>query len=105
MMSPAEMARARRETIRWMLLVATNISRPRQINTAALLPIMLATYPDATHLEIRREIDYLEERGLVRIAKDPLDNWFVELTRYGIEVVEYTCPCDPGIARPTITQA
>lgn len=104
-MNTVEIARARRETMRWMLLVVTNISRPRQINTAALLPIIQATYPDATHLEIRRELDYLEERELVKIAKDPLDNWYVELMRYGIEVVEYTCPCDPGIARPTITQA
>jgi hypothetical protein len=104
-MNPAEIAKARRETMRWMLLVAINISRPRGINTAALLPIIQATYPDATHLEIRRELDYLEERELVSIEKDPLDNWFVKLLRYGIEVVEYTCPCDPGIARPTITQA
>lgn len=104
-MNAADIAKARRETMRWMLLVATNISRPRGINTAALLGIIQATYPDATHLEIRRELDYLEERELVSIAKDPLDNWFVNLKRYGIEVAEYTCPCDPGIARPTITQA
>lgn len=104
-MNNAEIAKARRETIRWMLLVVINISRPRGINTAALLPVITATYKDATHQEIRRELDYLEERELVKIDKDPLDNWFVELMRYGIELVEYTCPCDPGIARPTITQA
>lgn len=103
-MNVAEIARARRETMRWMLLVVINISRPRGINTAALLPIIQATYQDATHLEIRRELDYLHERELVKIERDPLDNWFVTLMRYGIEVVEYTCPCDPGIARPTITQ-
>jgi hypothetical protein len=103
-MNVAEIAKARRETMRWMLLTVINISRPRGINTAALLPIMQATYPDATHLEIRRELDYLHERELVKIDKDPLDNWFVTLMRYGIEVVEYTCPCDPGISRPRITQ-
>jgi hypothetical protein len=104
-MNAAEIAKARRETMRWMLLVVVHISRPRGINTAALLPIIKATYPDATHHEVRRELDYLKERELVSIAVDPLDNWFVSLLRYGIDVVEYTCPCDPGIARPTITQA
>ena len=104
-MNAAAIAKARRETMRWLLLIATNISRPQGINTGALTAIIQATYPDATHLEVRRELDYLEERGLVKIAKDPLDNWFVELDRYGVDVVEYTVPCDPGIARPTITQA
>ncbi len=104
-MNPAIIAKARRETMRWMLLVATNIARPQGINTAALLPIMQATYPDATHHEIRAELDYLRERGLVAIEIDPLDTWFVKLDRYGVDVVEYTVPCDPGIARPTITQA
>lgn len=97
-------AKVRRETIRWLLLYAVNIARPRGINTEALLPILQSTYADATHNEIRRELDYLEERELVRIEKDPLDRWFVDLRRYGIEVVEYTVPCDPGIARPMITQ-
>lgn len=98
-------AKVRRETMRWLILNTVNISRPQGMYTEALLPIIQSVYPDATHLEIRRELDYLEERELVSIEKDPLDRWFVNLKRYGIEVVEYTCPCDPGIARPTITQA
>jgi hypothetical protein len=104
-MNPIELARIRSGTMRWLILYAINIARPQGIYTEALLAIIQGTYPDATHLEIRRELDYLEERELVRISKDPLDRWFVDLQRYGIEVVEYTCPCDPGISRPTITQA
>jgi hypothetical protein len=87
-----------------MLLESINTSRPEGMNTEALLPIIRSVYRDATHLEIRRELDYLEERELVKIDKDPLDNWFVTLARYGIEVAEYECECDPGIDRPTITQ-
>ena len=103
-MNPAQIAKARSETMRWLLLVVIDLSRPRGINTAALLPIIQGTYPDATHREIRLELDYLEKRELVSIEIDPLDNWFANLKRYGIEVVKYTCPCDPGIARPLITQ-
>jgi len=97
--------KARREAIRWFLLVSINISRPQGMYTEALLPMIRAIYPDATHREIRVELDYLEERDLVSITKDPMDRWFINLKRYGIEVVEYTVPCDPGISRPQITQA
>ena len=54
--------------------------------------------------EIRRELDYLEARETVRIDRDPMDRWFVDLTRTGIEFVEYTIDAQPGIARPLITQ-
>ncbi|MBN8488232.1 MAG: hypothetical protein J0M20_10990 [Burkholderiales bacterium] len=102
-MSDALMAKIRREQIRWFLLVAANVSRPVGIYTEAMLPIVQATYPDATHKEIRINLDYLSERGLVHITRDGMDRWFVELTRFGIDLVEYTVPVEPGIARPQIT--
>jgi len=104
-MTPSQIARVRRGAIRWHLLSAVNVSRPVGIYTEALLPIMQSVYPDATHQEIRKELDYLEERGLAKIKRDPTDRWFVDLTRAGIDVVEYTDDCDPGIDRPKLTQA
>ena len=103
-MNLANMAKVRREQIRWFLLVAANISRPAGIYTEAMLPIVQATYTDATHQEIKRELDYLEERELVKIKRDSMERWYVELARYGIDIVEYTVECEPGIARPRITQ-
>ena len=101
---PAAALKARREAIRWHLLSAIDLSRPVGIYTEALLPIINSVYPDATHQEIRRELDYLEARETVRIDRDPMDRWFVDLTRTGIEFVEYTIDAQPGIARPRITQ-
>ena len=101
--SPA-ILKARREAIRWHLLSAVDLSRPVGIYTEALLPIIQSVYLDATHQEIRRELDYLEEREMVRISRDPIDRWFVDLTRTGIEFVEYTIDAQPGVARPRITQ-
>lgn len=101
----AQMDKSRREAVRWFLMVTANVSRPHGMYTEAMLGVIQATYPDATHQEIRRELDYLEERALVKIKRDPLDRWAVELTRDGVDVVEYTVECDPGIARPRITQA
>lgn len=90
--------------MRWHLLSAVNLSRPMGINTVALLPIVRSVYQDATHQEVRRELDYMETREMVAIKRDPLDHWFVSMTRMGIDFVEYTVEAQPGVARPMITQ-
>ena len=100
----AAVLKARREDIGWHVLSAVDLSRPVGIYTEALLPIVQSVYPDATHQEIRRELDYLEAREMVSIARDPMDRWVVDLTRTGIEFVEYTIDAQPGVARPRITQ-
>lgn len=96
------LAKIRREQIRWFLLTSLNISRPMGMYTEALLPIVQATYVDATHQEVRRELDYLEDRELVVIQRDGMERWYSQLTRLGVDVVEYTVVCEPGIARPRV---
>lgn len=96
------LAKIRREQIRWFLLTSLNISRPMGMYTEALLPIVQATYADATHQEVRRELDYLEDRELVVIQRDGMERWYSQLTRLGVDVVEYTVVCEPGIARPRV---
>jgi len=100
MISQATIDKARREDVRWHILTIANVHRPYGVNLAAILPVIQTAYRDATDLELRRQLDYLEERELVKIHKDPLDNWTVELTRWGVDIVEYTVECDPGIGRP-----
>jgi len=66
--------------------------------------VVLATiqgiYPDATALELRRELDYLADRSLVTLKKEPSGVWICGLTHYGVDIAEYTVECRPGIARP-----
>lgn len=97
--------KTRREDMRWHLLAAINLSRPAGMYTEPLLAIVRSVYPDATHQEVRKHLDYLEAREMVSIRKDPLDRWTVDLTRVGIDFVEYTIDAEPGVARPTITRA
>ena len=99
-----DIAKIRRDDIRWHLLQAINLSRPVGIYTEPLLVIVRSVYPDATHQEVRLNLDYLEEREMVRITKDAMDRWMVDLTRTGIDFVEYTIDAQPGVARPKITQ-
>lgn len=94
--------RIRRESIRWHLISLGNMTRPQGIYVEAMLPVIQAVYPEATERELRINLDYLEERELLKITRDGMDRWFVELTRHGIDLAEYTTVVEPGIARPKI---
>ena len=93
-------ARARREFIRWVLLLAANINRPTHSTLRFLQQVVQGEYPDATEMEVRRELDYLESRDLVKVFTDPLGQVSADLTRFGIDIAEYTVEVEPGIARP-----
>ena len=88
------------ESLRWSLLVALNKTRPYTASETLLLDVSRAIYPDTTHLELRRELDYLADRKMVDLEKKPSGDWFADLTRLGVDLVEYTVECGPGIARP-----
>lgn len=94
-------ARLRREALRWLILLTLNNARPIGAFEGLILSVAQSEYPDATALELRREIDYLHERELVKVDKQPSGRWHAELTRHGVDVAEYTVDCEPGIARPT----
>ena len=93
-------AKVRRESIRWNILLILNNARPCGTYEEVVLATLQSIYPDATALELRRELDYLADRRLVDLTREPGGRWFADLTRYGTDVAEYTVDCDPGIARP-----
>lgn len=95
-----DFAKSRREHMRWCILLTLNHARPVGAHEQMILSTVQGIYPDATPLEVRRELDYLEERELVKIIREPAGAWRAELTRYGIDIAEYTVDCEAGIARP-----
>lgn len=95
-----DIAKIRRESLRWLILLTLNNARPVGSYEMPILSVAQSEYPDATPLEIRRELDYLSDRDLVKLEKQPSGKWFADLTRYGIDIAEYTIDCEPGIARP-----
>lgn len=96
-----DMAKARRELMRWTIILTLNNARPIGAAEELILTVVQAVNTDATALEVRRELDYLADRSLVDLKKEPNGHWFAELTRHGVDLAEYTVDCDPGIARPT----
>ena len=95
-----DLHKIRREDIRWQILLTLNNARPIGAYEELVLSVVRATYPDATPMELRRELDYLADRELVDLRKEPAGRWFSDLTRHGIDIAEYTVDCHPGIARP-----
>ena len=95
-----DQSKVRRESMRWNILLTLNNARPIGAYEELVLSTIQAIYPDATALEVRRELDYLADRKLVDLNKTPSGAWFADLTRYGVDIAEYTIDCAPGIARP-----
>ena len=95
-----DQAKVRRESMRWNILLTLNNARPIGAYEELVLSTIQAIYPDATALEVRRELDYLSDRDLVELRKEPSGRWWGSLTRYGTDIAEYTLDCEPGIARP-----
>lgn len=95
-----DLVKARREGMRWNLINCLDKARPHTTSEIFLLDVMRAIYPDATAVEVRRELDYLADRKLVELVKEPSGHWFADLTRVGVDIAEYTVECGPGIARP-----
>lgn len=99
-MQQIDHTRLRREAMRWLVLLTLNNARPIGAFEGLVLSVAQSEYPDATALELRREMDYLNERELIKLDKQPSGKWHADLTRHGVDVAEYTVVCEPGIARP-----
>lgn len=95
-----DMARVRRESLRWYIILALNNARPSELVEHILQATMRELFPDTTTMEVRRALDYLSVRGLVNLRKAPSGIWWSSLTRHGVDLAEYSVDCDPGIARP-----
>lgn len=95
-----DIERARREAIRWHILTTLHLSQPQGSTDVFLLSVLRTGYPDATLQEVRKHLDYLEDRQLIAVSEKHTGTWVAEIGRHGVDVVEYTVPVEPGIARP-----
>ncbi|MBV5296327.1 MAG: hypothetical protein JZU58_28640 [Curvibacter lanceolatus] len=100
MTNAIDQARIRREALRWLIILTLNNARPIGAYEGPILSVAQSEYPDASPHELRRELDYLADRELLKLEKHPSGKWFADLTRIGTDLAEYTIPCEPGIARP-----
>lgn len=94
-----DLEKARREEMRWVILRALYAAQPLGTSEVIVLNAIEPIIPDATVMDVRRELDYLASRELAIVDKDRAV-WTAKINNHGIDVVEYTVDCRPGIARP-----
>lgn len=95
-----DMQKARREMARWIILLTLDKARPCGAMEPTVLYVLQQVHAGTSQLEMRKELQYLHDRGLIILEKNNPAQWCAKLTRYGVDVVEYTVDCEPGIARP-----
>lgn len=91
-------ARAEREYLRWVILLALWHARPYGTTEGVILGACRDIPLRVTTDEVRREMDSLAKRGLVEVTRGPL--WSATLTAAGEDVVDYRAEAPAGIARP-----
>lgn len=91
-------ARAEREYLRWVILLALWHARPYGAAEGVILGACRDIPLRVTTDEVRRELDSLAKRGLVEVTRGAL--WSAQLTAAGEDVVDYRVDAPVGIARP-----
>lgn len=92
--------KVRRETMRWNIILTLYHARPIGAYSELVLATIQALFADASHKEVVNEMDYLNTRELINLKKQPDGRYHSQLTRWGVDIAEYTVDCEPGIARP-----
>lgn len=80
--------RNRREGLRADILLILNVGRPTGASERLIKLTLGDRYDDIGDKELRQELDYLEDKGLVEISQRHQETWKVELTAEGVDVVE-----------------
>lgn len=94
-----DMARAERETLRWVLLTALWHARPYGTTEGVLLATAHDIPLRVTYADVRAELGWLAEHGLARIHRErPV--WEAEITASGLAVYEHRADAPAGLARP-----
>ena len=95
-----DMEKKRIEVLRWRILQTVEKGRPYAVSEEIIMATVSGDDMPVSPRELRREMDYLEDRKLITLKGRDTACWSAELTHYGVDVVEYTIDCHPGIARP-----
>lgn len=95
-----DIVQKRKEDARWRILRILDSGRPIAVSELIIWRVLTDVHIPFSLNDVRREMDYLQDRKLIVIEGVDSDIWFGKLTHDGIDVVEYTVPVEPGIARP-----
>src|SRR6266705_5648210 len=95
-----DLEQKQREDARWRMLRVLDAGRPIGVNETIVWRVLHDVKIGLSQMQIRRELKYLQDLGLVYIQGEGSETWSANLTASGVNIVEYTVECPPGIARP-----
>ena len=88
-----------KEFHRWIILRSLHAAYPNAYAENALLSALIAIPIRISAINLRKELGYLEGKGLIEISKKDNPPWFAKILATGIDVVEYNADAPAGIAR------
>jgi len=92
-------ARAEREYLRWVILMALWHARPYGTVETVIIGACRDIHLRVTADQLRAEMVSLKKRGLIEID-DSGPIWSAQISPQGEAIVDYRSDCPPDIARP-----
>jgi hypothetical protein len=89
-----------REEARWRILRVVEAGRPVPVSEQIVWRVLTDIKLSLSLNQVRRELSYLQDLGLLELEGEDNDIWFAKLTAQGVDVVEYTLKAPAGVARP-----
>jgi predicted transcriptional regulator len=84
----AELEQKRREEARWRILRVLDAGRPIGVNESIVWRVLHDVKVGLSLMQVRRELEYLQDLGLVRLEDTDTETWSAKLTADGVDVVE-----------------
>ncbi|MGH7842856.1 MAG: hypothetical protein ACREQT_15250 [Candidatus Binataceae bacterium] len=95
-----DLGQKQREEARWRILRILDAGRPIGVSEEIILRVLDDVRLPIGPAGVRRELDYLGDLSLAEVEQDEDGLWWAKLTASGVDLVEYTAPAPPGVARP-----
>ena len=95
-----DLQQKQREEARWRILRVLDAGRPFGCNENIVWRTLNDVKLPLTLMQVRRELAYLRDLGLLEILDERTELWSARLTATGVDLVEYTIAAPPGIVRP-----
>ena len=92
---------AKVKMIRYRILAILDAGRPLPVGESLILDILIDADLDATMNDVRRALQYLNDKRFVEIVKHPT-HWDARLLPDGIDYLEDSDARDVGIVRPSV---
>lgn len=95
-----DLEQKQREEARWRILRVVDAGGAVPVSEHVIWRVLDDINISLSLNQVRRELGYLSDLGLLELSGLESDIWFAKLTAGGVDVIEYTAKAPAGVARP-----